>query len=572
MDFELRAAREKLEREQRERKERAKAKLDRERRAKAESARQREAIESAQRTRRIDAVNAQLKAEQEMEESLLIGQGVVFFRTLEALRYDGYGDKIKLPPSCFSELSDQGALDKGPMYFRLSRINQVPSNSDVTVSPDSGTTHSGVLEFTAREGTAELPTHVWSNLFSLDASDVPLIDIRYVSLPKGTYAKLQPEEMGFSDIPNHKAVLETTLRKHATLSQGDFITVNYGEVTYKLRVLELKPAASVSVLETDIEVDVEGSNSVLDSNNHHHVLIPLVLGKSESGIVKEGNFNYYKFSIEDSLTEKIEPGSMNIVVTIEADTDKSDGDTNIYVSRHPMIFPSQHRHEWSSHDMGSKVLILGQKDPNLLAGTYTIGVFGFKGLTKYSLSVSLKNNSTRQRIGEHVNSSSQGDSDVVECRNCRHYISSRTILLHEAFCTRHNAICPYDGCGVVLRKEELGNHVHCGKCGRAFQQAEMEKHMKVFHEPLHCPCGVILEKEEMVEHQSLECPLRLITCRFCGDMVHAGSAPMDARDRMKGLSEHESICGSRTAPCDSCGRSVMLKEMDIHVIAVHQRS
>ncbi|OAY79504.1 hypothetical protein ACMD2_08624 [Ananas comosus] len=38
----------------------------------------------------------------------------------------------------------------------------------------------------------------------------------------------------------------------------------------------------------------------------------------------------------------------------------------------------------------------------------------------------------------------------------------------------------------------------------------MEKHMKVFHEPLHCPCGVVLEMEEMVQYQSLTCPLRLI--------------------------------------------------------------
>jgi hypothetical protein len=75
-----------------------------------------------------------------------------------------------------------------------------------------------------------------------------------------------------------------------------------------------------------------------------------------------------------------------------------------------------------------------------------------------------------------------------------------------------------------------------------------------------------------VQHQSSTCPLRLIVCRFCGDTVHAGGEPADVRDRLRNMCEHESICGSRTAPCDSCGRSVMLKEMDIHVIAVHQKS
>ena len=61
MDFELRVAREKLEREQRARKERAKAKLERERRAKAEAARQRDAIEATQRSKRLDAARAQIE-------------------------------------------------------------------------------------------------------------------------------------------------------------------------------------------------------------------------------------------------------------------------------------------------------------------------------------------------------------------------------------------------------------------------------------------------------------------------------------------------------------------------------
>lgn len=61
MDFELRVAREKLEREQRERKARAKAKMEKEKRAKAEAARQRDALEAAQRAKQLDAQRAQLQ-------------------------------------------------------------------------------------------------------------------------------------------------------------------------------------------------------------------------------------------------------------------------------------------------------------------------------------------------------------------------------------------------------------------------------------------------------------------------------------------------------------------------------
>lgn len=562
MDFELRRAREKLEKEQKDRKEKARLRLERERKAKQEATRQREAIEAAQRSRRIDAMEAQLKAEQQMEENIFAGRGISFNRVLEAVPYEGSGDKIKLPPSCFNELSEQGAFDKGPLHFQLSVVHEDKSTH--------GSTHAGVLEFTAEEGSVGLPPHIWNNLYSKQDPMTPLIEVKYVWLAKGTYAKLQSEELGFSDIPNHKAVLETTLRQHATLSQDDVLTVKHGVLTYHLRVLELKPSQSVSVLETDIEVDIMGPDSLPEKSNQH-VLRPLTFGKSESGVINEGEYVYYKFSIDDDMWRRITSGDTEIEVKL--DSESKDGDTDLYLSTHPLLFPNTHQHGWSSHDVGSKCLVLGSKDHSLGAGTYSVGVYGFKGTTKYHVLVAVQDTS-KSNVGQQpVSAASHGlAADTIECGNCKHYIPLRTIALHEAYCRRHNVICKHDGCGVVLRTEEVKNHVHCEKCGLAFHSGEIEKHMKVFHEPLCCPCGVILEKTQMVQHQSTECALRLVTCRFCGDMVQAGSLAVDTRDRLRGLSEHESLCGSRTAPCDSCGRAVMLKEMDIHQVAVHQKN
>ncbi|XP_078153230.1 ubiquitin fusion degradation UFD1 family protein [Carex rostrata] len=557
MDFELRVAREKVEREQRERKARAKAKMDKEKRAKAEAARQRDALEAAQRVKQLDAQRAQLLAEQEMEENLLLGNGISFMRLLEAVPFEGQGDKIKLPPSSFQELSTQNALDKGPMYFRLTTVN-----NQLLVA------FAGVLEFTATEGTVQIPSHVWHNLFpdkGTEGIDVPLVELRYVSLPKGTYAKLKPEGPGFHDLPNHKAILETELRLHATLSEGETIRVSYGETHYGLQVLELKPDSTVSVIETDIDVDIEAPEG------ENHVLTPLEMGKIEEGIVEEGKFKYYKFSIDGTVSEVIRSGFADLEVKLQTDNNSNgDTDTDIYVSRHPLVFPTQHRHEWSSHEMGSKNFVIKHKDQNFVPGNYTIGVYGFKGVSKYQISVHVKDrNAHVQRVGEGEKVNSE---DLVECGNCKRFVAKRTIVVHEAYCVRHNVVCQYEGCGLVLRKEERENHVHCVKCGRSFQKGEMEKHMKVFHEPIECMCGIVLEKEKMVQHQSEECPLRLIMCRFCGDMVPAGAKPADPRDRLSGLCEHESHCGSRTAPCDSCGRSVRLKDMDLHNIAVHQKN
>ncbi|GFQ00066.1 ubiquitin fusion degradation protein 1 homolog [Phtheirospermum japonicum] len=558
MDFELRMAREKLEKEQKERKERARLRLEREKKSKQEAIRQRQALDEAQRLRRLDAAEAQAKADQLTEENLLAARGINFSRILEAVPYQGNGDKIKLPPSCFTKLSEEGAFDKGPLHFSLSLVHH-------GAEKESRTTHAGVLEFTADEGLVALPIHCWSNLFPLEAPNSAMVEVCYVWLPKGTYAKLQSVEPGFSDIPNHKAVLETGLRQHATLSQGDILTVNHGVLTYHLRVLELKPSYSISVLETDIEVDIIGPESAERVNQY--LLRPLMLGKPEHGVIDEGDYTYYKFSLDDDTWNRISSREIKIVVNLESQT--QDGDIDLYVSRHPLLFPTSHQHTWSSHDMGSKALVLGAEDQNLGPGLYSIAVYGFKGTSKYLVSV----NVSAQKQGQLATSStSVPDVDTVECQNCRRYIPSRTIALHEAYCGRHNVVCQHVGCGVVLRVEERERHVHCEKCGKAFQREEIEKHMKVFHEPLHCPCGVVLEKEQMVQHQSSDCPLRLITCKFCGDMVQAGTCAADARDRIRGLSEHESLCGSRTAPCDSCGRSVMLKDMDIHQIAVHQKN
>lgn len=81
--------------------------------------------------------------------------------------------------------------------------------------------------------------------------------IRNVSLPKGTYVKLQPVTSDFLDITNPKAVLERTLRSYTCLTVGDCFVVNYNNKNYEIEVREAKPGNAISVVETDCQVDFE---------------------------------------------------------------------------------------------------------------------------------------------------------------------------------------------------------------------------------------------------------------------------------------------------------------------------
>jgi hypothetical protein len=71
-----------------------------------------------------------------------------------------------------------------------------------------------------------------------------------VSLPKGSYVKLQPVTSDFLDISNPKAVLERTLRSYSCLTVGDCFVVHYNNKDYEIevRAFERVPSGFVRVV------------------------------------------------------------------------------------------------------------------------------------------------------------------------------------------------------------------------------------------------------------------------------------------------------------------------------------
>lgn len=148
------------------------------------------------------------------------------------------GDKVIMPPSALDRLASLH-IDY-PMLFELQN------------AAAERVSHCGVLEFIAEEGMIYMPYWMMENLL-LQEGD--FVRVKNVTLPKGTYVKLQPHTKDFLDISNPKAILETTLRNFSCLTTGDSIMVAYNNKKYYIDIIETKPSNAISIIETDCEVD-----------------------------------------------------------------------------------------------------------------------------------------------------------------------------------------------------------------------------------------------------------------------------------------------------------------------------
>lgn len=219
--------------------------------------------------------------------------GVSYKESLLAVVADGEGDKLLLPPSALESLSRQDAVSMGPMLFELTWTKPGQLTEEQTESV-SRTTHAGVLEFVADEGTVGLPRKVVLSLLGATAQQVPLgnsgekgdplhrrgdrsadrgsgseadgggdeqgaarpaveglgqVVVRYVRLAKATFARVVPETVGLSQVSELRAMLEHNMRNHASLTVGDHLSVwrRGKEFSLKVRLILLPGLAVVYI-------------------------------------------------------------------------------------------------------------------------------------------------------------------------------------------------------------------------------------------------------------------------------------------------------------------------------------
>ncbi|CAI5973388.1 unnamed protein product [Closterium sp. NIES-64] len=726
------------EKEQREKRDAARVKAERQRKAKEEIEARRRAIEEAQRLKRLEEAAAAEAARLQAEADLQAGGGIRFNRELIPVAITGDRDKITLPQSVLSDLPLDEALDRGPMLFELS-VPRAVGGSTAGGSATGGSASGGMEVDGEEEDDADEGGYAVDVDFNGGIIDVfnpsgspPPVRVRFVKLPKATFARLQPLRHGFlADVANHRAVLESALRGQAALTRGDVLVVGseVGEVA--VRVCEVKGVGgargAATVIDADVEIelspwegegDAEGKggkgyrqgegkgqgkgkgkegemgDAGRDEKNEgdgwakagtgrklretdeqqgekgekgekgkgteggggaggggggggvvkrevihvgsadRRLLVLPIGGKGLAGEIQEGEWRYFKVYVDGRLGRRLYQGEVELefwlqleggLAELPADVarggaDVADGDADLYLSKHPIVYPSSLDHVVSSIlPIGSKSLVLsasalakaavpaapasavaaeaarvevsGTVVPEGAAAaaaaaealkepaTYTVAVHGAAGTCRFNISVHSKElissdldpsasaaaaagaaaagaaaaaaAAAGAGVGGGCGISGGGDdaaatppADQSRCGNCRQLIATRTLPLHEAYCSRHNIVCPHPGCSVVLRRADLESggehHQHCGECGEVFGgRREREKHERVRHGELVCECGLVGKASEVHHHRRTTCPHRPILCRFCAAL----GPPLSARDCLNGLSPHEALCG-----------------------------
>mmetsp|Transcript_21706 Transcript_21706/g.50363 ORF Transcript_21706/g.50363 Transcript_21706/m.50363 type:complete len:418 (+) Transcript_21706:224-1477(+) len=282
MDLEFDRSASRLKAEQKARLDKEKKKREADRRAAAEVQRKRDEMEEAARQRRLQQAEEEARQREAQEEHERRTGGVEWKETFVAASLPaekGGGDRITLPVSALSGLEFKGAMEiKGPMHFELT-------------TEHGGKTHAGVLEFTAEDGTVGLPPKVAACLAAVTGNDETpeggynsRVTATYVRLEKGTFVSLQPRTREFANamgnvrgssvpvydsargkwvLPGLEGILHSTLQPLCALTLGDTVQVEHDGSVFDLDVVQLEPAQAVSLIDTDIQVELTASREEL---------------------------------------------------------------------------------------------------------------------------------------------------------------------------------------------------------------------------------------------------------------------------------------------------------------------
>lgn len=126
------------------------------------------------------------------------------------------------------------------------------------------------------------------------------------------------------------------------------------------------------------------------------------------------------------------------------------------------------------------------------------------------------------------------DESEVTCDNCQRQVPSENYQMHVVHCKRNIQLCSL--------------------CGEAVLRSEEKEHFKEYHAEIYCvQCGQKTTRSEEGNHLANECGKKPIPCQYCEMTL--------PREKMP---EHQAFCGSRTEWCHKCSRYILIRDLRNH--------
>src|SRR5271155_56914 len=381
-------------------------------------------------------------------------------------------DHVVLPPTALEQL-----LSATPFNTDLPQ----PLTFQVVNTRNSRSTHVGVREFSAPLETVGIPAWI---VESLELNDEDTVTVSIRELPKATRVKLRPIEAGYIE-DDWKALLESQLRTHTTLTKGEILSIGAGvNSTFRFLIDELEPADAVNLIDTDVTTEIEEMSEdnarktqdqrIKAAKQRNAEIVDIKIDQPVSGTVPQGEYMYFRVKQWDR--------KKNLEVTAEGE-----GDVDLLLSTSEDWKPKIDMNIWSdmSPDSTKRIAISTTNVELSNSQTLPIGLHGSTDTT-FTLTVVQPNTLTSPTTKDvKPNAHAPG---FTQCDNCLSWVPERSLILHQNFCLRNNFRCHQ--CNVVLPKKDAPQHWHCTDCyAHGNTPDSYSKHRLTEHTPQHCVCS-----------------------------------------------------------------------------------
>jgi len=207
----------------------------------------------------------------------------MYFNNLLVVPYKSLDNFVNLPNSILEKLSKNTNIIM-PYYFEI-------------ITSYGYSYYVGVKEFTSQDSTIEVPTWLVKNLGE-DYINIKLIE----HIPTAKYIKIEPLSENFFDIPENDLVLEKALSNYCILQSQLIIEVVIFDVTYEIKILEIKNEDDEFVdfaLIINVDLNVEFVNNFT---------------KKQENYASENNdfFSFDQMIKSDEIKETIQIPNQNI--------------------------------------------------------------------------------------------------------------------------------------------------------------------------------------------------------------------------------------------------------------------